>query len=421
MTGAILHLVAPFFNHQKINKMENIETRLSRQEMEDIKLAANADIFNDFFSVLPEERKTELVCLAAIQANCMNFSYVPEKYRTDQMIINVLQKAGGLLYDVAENRRTPEMYATAIESNGRALMYFPPEMITPDAAMKAVHQNGTALEFVPEALKTPEICHAALNCKKSRDYDVIRYVPFPDVCYDYLKKMDGRSGDPFMVFGNIKTEVITPEMAQLAVKTDPSCLQFVPDRMKTSEMCVEAVEKDWMNMRFVPENMRNKPLCEIAMNFSIHAQQLVPEKWKTLEMYVNAMRKDGMNLQYVPEKFKTPEICLQAVISVPAAGDFVPERYNGGYNIYDFYHGKLNDNFLLTNRLSFEQVQKVFNGDTLAVSGMNFAKNVTLQDFTINYDRKTHQINIKALNDAPKKKKTERNEHKPGKRKGMKM
>ena len=402
------------------SSIQFVPDHLKTQEMKDIQLVSNADIFDGVFRALPEERKTELVCLAALQADNHIFLHIPEKYRTDELILNVLRQEGALLYGVAEHRRTPEMLLTALETNGLALRHFPLDMITPEIAMKAVQLDSPALEYVPEELKSPEICRAALNSMDSKDYEVFRYVPFSDVCFDYLKKLDGGNGDPFLVFGNMKPDVITPEMAQLAVKMEPSCLQFVPDRMKTPEMCAFAVEKDWMNMRFVPENKKTKPLCEIAMNGNIHARQFVPERFITSEMYMNAVRKDGMNLQYVPEQFKTPELCLQAVMSVPAAGDFVPERFSGGYNVYEFFHDMLNDNFLFTGRLNFGQVQKIFNGETVNISGVKFAKNAPLQDFTIKYDRKTHQIKINAFNDAPEKKQSAQNERNPEKRKGIK-
>jgi hypothetical protein len=47
--------------------------------------------------------------------------------------------------------------------------------------------------------------------------------------------------------------------------------------------------------------------------------------------------------------------------------------------------------------------------------------NAKLNDFTLEYDRKTNQINLKAIDDNPKKKQDSENTLKPEKRKGMKM
>jgi len=393
--------------------------KLSQQEMEDVKLVFNAMFFDGKFSALPPERKTELVCLAALQSDPMHLKHVPEKYQTDELILCVLRKDGAMLSAIDEKRRTPEMYMTALENHGRALMYFPPEMITPEVALQAVQQDGTALEFVPGTIKTPEICRVALP-PKGNDYEVIEHVPFPEVCMEHLEKYERENHNPFMVFGSIKPEIITPEMAQLTVRLEPSCIQFVPDRMKTPEMCAKAVEKDWMNMRFIPENMKTETLCKIAINRSIHAQQLVPNRLKTPELYMYPMKVNGLNLQFVPEKYRTPEVCLQAVKSNPDAVDFVPERFNNPVNIYEFYHGKLTDKLLTVKQLNYEQVQKIYNGESVKVSGMNFL-GATLRDFTIDYDRKANQINLKAVDEAPEKKQKKQIEHQSVKRKGVKM
>ena len=94
-----------------------------------------------------------------------------------------------------------------------------------------------------------------------------------------------------------------------------------------------------------------------------------------------SMKFDGYDLQYVPEKFRTPEVCLQAVMSIPEAKAFVPERFPGNYNIYEFYHGKLRDDFITYKQFTFDQVQKIFNGETVNVTGMKWF-NVTLKDFS---------------------------------------
>jgi len=122
-----------------------------------------------------------------------------------------------------------------------------------------------------------------------------------DVCLEHLKKYEREGRDPFLLFGNMAEALITTEMAQLVVRLEPSCIQFVPDRLKTPEMCAEAIEKDWMNMRFIPERMKTKEICDIAMKRSIHAQQLVPERFKTPEMYMQHVKADGLKLEYVQQ------------------------------------------------------------------------------------------------------------------------
>jgi hypothetical protein len=185
-------------------------------------------------------------------------------------------------------------------------------------------------------------------------------------------------------------------MAQIAVRLDPASIQLVPDKYKTPEMCASAVEKDWLNLRFVPEEIKTKELCETAMERSSHAHDFVPEEFMSPEMYMFQMKINGLNLECVPIKYRTPEVCLQAVISNPDAVDFVPPL-RGAYNVYDFY-GKLQNEIYGANQLSFEQVQKAFNGETVNVSGMKFF-NATLGDFSITRDLKTNEVNFKALDE----------------------
>jgi hypothetical protein len=396
-----------------------MEYKISQQEIEDIKLVSESIFLDGTFASLPPERKTKLVCLAALQADTTHLKDVPKKYQTEELILSVLRKDGTMLSAVDNERRTPEMYATAIENDCRALWYFPPEMITAELALKAVQQNGTILEFVPENIKTPEICHAALNSGSAthdNDFEIIEYVPFPDVCMEHLQKYERENRDPFMVFGSINPKIITPEMAQLAVGLEPLCIQFVPDGMKTTEMCTYAVEKDWTNMRYIPANLKTKTLCETAVNRNILAQQFVPERLKTPEMYMNTVKANGMLLQYVPEKFRTPEVCLQAVKSNPEAKEFVPERFFGPYNIYEFYHGKLKNDFISNELLSFEQIHRLFKGETVTMSGIIWG-NARLWDFTLDYDKKTNQLDVKVLDEKQEKKQSKKIENKSFKRK----
>ena len=389
--------------------------KLSKQEIEDIRLVADTFFLDMKFSKLPPERRTEAVSQAAVSACCMYLKDVPENIKTDEFIINALRKDGDALLAIDSERLTPEMYNTAVETTGTALRLVPPEIITPEMAAKAVENSGMAIVYVPSDLKTPEMCRNALNSVCSEEFDIVRHIPHSDVIIEHLKRFEQRKDDPFMVFGSVKPEVITPEMAQLAVRLDPSCIQFVPDKLITPEMCMTAVKRDWMNMRFIPASKISKELSEIAMMRSIHAQQFVPARYKSPELYMYPVKINGLNLEYVPENFRTGEVCLQAVKSDPNAVDFVPQRFTGPYNVYEF-NGRLKDELICANQLSFEQVQKAFNGEKVEVSGMKFA-NVTLKDFTLSFDTKTRRINAKPHDDKPETKQEQRQP----KRKGVRM
>jgi hypothetical protein len=214
--------------------------------------------------------------------------------------------------------------------------------------------------------------------------------------------------------------IITSEIAELAFRQNANCFHLIPDELKTQEMCTEAVKKGWGNIEFMPDHLKTKEICEIAMNCSVHAQIFVPHRFETEELYLLSVKADGMALKHVPDKFRTPEVCLQAVISTPEAKEFVPERFTGDYNIYEFFQGKLKNDFLLTGQLSFEQIQNVFHGEAVRLNDMYFF-NAKLNDFTLEYDRKTNQINLKAVDDKPEKKQDSENITKLESHRKMKM
>jgi hypothetical protein len=395
--------------------------KLSKQEIEDIRSVSDDGILKNVYCDLPLERRTEVVSQAAVRALCMNLKVVPEKYQTDELILSMLRREGDALCLVDKNRLTPEMLTIAFETSPMAIKYFPEEMITPDIAMNAISRKCLAIMYVPEALRTAQLCRTALDSAKIQgynDHNVIPYILFPEVCLEHLKKYKMENADPFMVFGSINENIMTPEMVNLAVKMDTGCFQFVPERLMTPEICAYAVEKDWFNMRFVPEKMKTKELCEIAMNRSIHAQQLVPEKIKTPEMYLNAVKANGDNLMYVPEHFRTPHVCLQAVVTNLEAKEFVNKNIDVRLNIREV-HGYNNKRFDF-NHLSNKQIQKAFDDEIIKLIGINFKK-IHFDDFKLEIDWKNKRINVKPTEGKPTVTQDIKINKKPEKRKRMKM
>ena len=72
-------------------------------------------------------------------------------------------------------------------------------------------------------------------------------------------------------------------------------------------------------------------------------------------------------------------------------------------------------------KVVIQSVRKAFNDETVHISGIKFAKNVTLRDFTLDYDRKSHCITTKAVDDRQEKKHEHRNFRQPEKRRKMKI
>jgi hypothetical protein len=282
----------------------------------------------------------------------------------DNIIINALKNDADLLFKVDKNRRTHEMYMTALETCGTAIQYFQNEMLTPEIANKAVEKTGWALVYIPDKLKTPELCRKALNNNLQSDFDheeIIRYVPFPSVCLEYLKNHQKNDCDPFVLFEYMKKDIITPEIANLAFKLDSYCFELVPDRLKTPEMCIEAVENNCFALKHVPYVLKTPEMCRIALNNALTMmsfpygfdhkliafvpfpdvcmEHLKKDKVLPLSVFEN-IQKDiitpemaklavSRNLDcfsIVPDRLKTPEMCADAVEKRWDNIKFIPEH-----------------------------------------------------------------------------------------------
>jgi len=288
----------------------------------------------------------------------MNF-LLPEKD-----IIEVLKIDADLLFYVDENRRTHQMYMTALETCGTAIQHFPNKMLTPEIANKAVEKTGWALVYIPDKLKTPEMCQKALKNNLYSDFDreeIIRYVPFPSVCLEYLKNHQQNDCDPFVLFQYMKRDIITPEIANLAFKLDSYCFELVPDRLKTPEMCIEAVENNYFALKHVPCALKTPEMCRIALNNAmtmmsfpyrsdhkliafvpfpdVCMEHLKKDKVLAFSVFEN-IQKDiitpemaklavSRNLDcfsIVPDRLKTPEMCADVVEKRSDNIKFVPEH-----------------------------------------------------------------------------------------------
>src|SRR5206468_2452135 len=79
--------------------------------------------------------------------------------------LNKVSRDGWVLEYVPDELKTNELCLAAVSNNGCALEYVPDELKTNELCLAAVSRNGWVLEYVPDELKTNELCLAAVsNC-----------------------------------------------------------------------------------------------------------------------------------------------------------------------------------------------------------------------------------------------------------------
>ena len=78
---------------------------------------------------LPDELKTEALCIAAVQQNGKTLEFVPDALKTEELCL------------------------AAVQQDGVSIQFVPDKLITEALCIAAVRQTSYALEFVPDALR----------------------------------------------------------------------------------------------------------------------------------------------------------------------------------------------------------------------------------------------------------------------------
>lgn len=168
-----------------ICKSLNIEIYNPKQHLKKILETINPDeispkIWEEAFRIqllflesIPEEKRTQAICLAAVKQNDLTLQFVPKIERTEAIYLAALTQNGWRLVDIPEIERTQAICLVAVTQNGLVLRYVPEIEKTEAICLAAVTQNGEALEHVPKTKKTRAICVAAV--KQNRV--ALEYVP----------------------------------------------------------------------------------------------------------------------------------------------------------------------------------------------------------------------------------------------------
>ncbi len=127
---------------------------------------------------VPENLRTEKVCLVAVKQYGWALRDVPEHLRTKKVCLEAVKRDGGALQHAPKQllRSTEKVCLEAVKQKGWALQHVPEHLRGTKVCLVAVKQYGWALRDVPEHLRTEKMCLAAV--KHCGQYGgVIQYVP----------------------------------------------------------------------------------------------------------------------------------------------------------------------------------------------------------------------------------------------------
>ena len=283
------------------------------------------------FIELPDELKTETICLAAV-SNYFLFEVlepvlaaIPERYKTRELYL-ALVVAGTTYYEDVWSF-VPEKFLTqdfvldwARYTNRSPSKGFPEQFYNAEFLKIMMHKPydrhngpGPSLSWfkeIPDNLKTPELCRHYVSYG-----GLITEVPEALITPELRQKAKEKINvNPFPILNELRDPIE-------AVKNNPWHLKLLTQEQKTKEVCLESVRRDGLTLQFVTE--QTLEICEAAVDNCGTA--LAYAKFQTEEMCLKAVRYHGTNLQFVQNQ--TGDICLEAVKSDPVAFRFVDSRF----------------------------------------------------------------------------------------------
>ncbi|MDR1895188.1 MAG: DUF4116 domain-containing protein, partial [Prevotellaceae bacterium] len=139
----------------------------------------NSDGTN-YFALLPEERKTEAVSLAAVTANGGNLEYVPDHVLTPE-ICRAALNTGDSDVSMLSQIPFPEVQKEGAQKfiasgNAPFVVYSFTDIQDARMAKEAVKADAYCLQFVPDRLITADLCKTALQSPNA-DKKVLGFIP----------------------------------------------------------------------------------------------------------------------------------------------------------------------------------------------------------------------------------------------------
>lgn len=128
----------------------------------------------------------------------------------------------------------------------------------------------------------------------------------------------------------VKKEIVTPGLIDLAIKSNPRAIQFVASpsreqcllavrtnphtisyiRMPSEEICIEAVRKNGLVLNYISnQTMR---ICEEAIKQNPQAVRFIRPSMYRKELFYMGVKRDWRLLEFVPKNLKDLEMCMLA-------------------------------------------------------------------------------------------------------------
>jgi len=127
---------------------------------------------------IPEALRTKAVCIESVKRNAHNFRHVPDHLLNEELIMGVAENYGPNYYQtmfplIPKNKQTEKICMAAVKENGRNLEFVARSLQTESICLTAVKNYGPSIQYVSNRILSESICFAAVNCWGG----AIRFVP----------------------------------------------------------------------------------------------------------------------------------------------------------------------------------------------------------------------------------------------------
>lgn len=205
------------------------------------------DILNDnFLSDIPINRRTEAVCMKALNDHPGNMEDIPNYLFTEKRIERILNMNYHFIADL------------------------PKEKLNEEICLNAIGKNSSVFLHMPQEIKTEKVCIAAYEQARMETDDslqmlsVVENIPHSSACIDLLKKYT-QPEESSLILISIKENVFNQEIADAAVRLNKELICDIPDKFISEELAYMALKTDPVLLRAVPDRYKTEEICRLAL------------------------------------------------------------------------------------------------------------------------------------------------------------
>lgn len=288
------------------------------------------DILNDnFLSDIPINRRTEAVCMKALNDHPGNMEDIPDYLFTEKRIERIL------------------------DMNYHFIADLPKEKLNEEICLNAIGKNSSVFLHMPQEVKTEKVCIAAYEQARMETDDpaylksIVGAIPHGKVCMDLLNKYAYSSSGEFdIILTSISKNILNQEIAEQAVKLQEYAILTIPEKLISENIVYRAMEADASLLFIVPDRYKTREMCQQAIQevakdegkhliFSavpypelimaaLHSEEYkdcqildivttIPKEVMNKRIAIEAVMRDANCLPHIPFGLKDESICLLAI------------------------------------------------------------------------------------------------------------